>query len=86
VLVHVGMPSPGDNYMEYIRVDHLRMYGLKSEDIIITFDHAGPKGEFQVNYGRKIRRQEDGFYHVTAHEWDSFCGMPQVTLIGDDSA
>ena len=80
-LGHIGMPHPADGWMEYIRWDILRMHGLSPEDITVTFDHVTHDAEFQVNYGRKIRREEDGFYHVTAHEWESFRGMQGVTLI-----
>lgn len=59
----------------------LRQYGLSTEDLTVTFDHVTHDAEFQVNYGRKIRREEDGFYHVTPLEWESFRGMQGVALI-----
>ena len=84
-LAHISMPSNADNWMEYIRLDTLRRHGLRLKDLTVTFDHMNPQGQFQLNDGRKVRRQEDGFYHVTAQEWESFRNMHGVTLIDDES-
>ena len=86
LLAHIGMPSAVDNWMEYFRLDTLSRHGLRPEDVTVTFDHIDPKGEFQINDGRKIRREEDGFYHVTAREWETLRTMQAVTLIEDESA
>ena len=86
LLAHIGMPSDADNWMEYIRLDTLSRHGLRPEDITVTFDHIDPKGQFWTNDGRKIRREEDGFYHVSAREWEGFRAMQAVTLIEDESA
>src|ERR1017187_7312161 len=69
-----------DNWVEIMRWQVLRQYGLSTEDLTVTFDHVTHDAEFQVNYGRKIRREEDGFYHVTPLEWESFRGMQGVAL------
>jgi predicted phage terminase large subunit-like protein len=84
-LAHIGTPQPGDNWMEYIRWDMLRGYGLEEKDLTVTFDHIEPEGEFQLGYGREICREDDGFYHVTPHEWESFRGMHGVTLIVEET-
>jgi hypothetical protein len=31
--------------------------------------------------GRKVRREEDGFYHCSQGEWQGFANMSGVTLI-----
>lgn len=80
-LAHIGMPSPGDNWMEYIRWDTLRMHGMRPEDITITFDHIHPDTEFTSCMGRTVRREEDGFYHCSKGEWNSMRNMTGVTLI-----
>ena len=80
-LAYIGTPQPWDGWMEFIRMDTLRAYGLKPEDLTVTFDHITPDAEFELGYGRKIRREDDGFFHVSTHEWESFRGMHGVTLI-----
>jgi predicted phage terminase large subunit-like protein len=82
-LAHIGVPTPADNWMEYIRCDTLRMYGLKPEDITITFDCIYPDTEFTSCMGRTIRREEDGFYHCSNGEWNRLKTMQGVTLVED---
>ncbi len=83
-LAHIGMPSGADNWLEMMRLHILSAYGIEPEDLTITFDHAEPQREFKVSTGRIIGRENDGFYHVTAKEWECFRHMPQVTLIEDE--
>ena len=80
-LAHIGTPTPADNWMEFIRWDTLRDYGLKPEDVTVTFDYIHQDTEFTSCRGRTVRREEDGFYHCAPGEWESFRGMQGVTLI-----
>lgn len=75
------MPSPGDGWMEYIRLDTLRRHGLAPEDITITFDHTQPDTEFTASTGRKVRREEDRFYHCSQGEWDSIRTIAGITIV-----
>ena len=47
--------------------------------------NVDPEGEFFVGDGRKIWRDEAGFYHVTPQEWDSLRHMRGVTFIAEDT-
>jgi hypothetical protein len=67
--------------MEYIRWDTLRMHGLAPEDITTTFDYLDHVTEFTSCMGRKVRREEDRFYHCSKGEWQGFANMPGATLI-----
>ena len=80
-LAHIGMPSHGDNWMEFIRWDTLRMHGLTEEDVTITFDYIHHETEFTTPSGRCVRREEDGFYHCSDGEWSGFRVMQGITLI-----
>ena len=80
-LACIGMPTDADNYMEFIRIDTLRMHGLKPEDVTITFDASEPDMEFTSCIDRTVRREADGFCHCTPTEWDRFRGMPGVRLV-----
>jgi len=82
-LAYIGKPNSADIWMEFIRIDTLKMHGLKPEDLTIIFDQPDPKGEFNIGYGRAIRRREDGFYHVTAREWESLRHLYGAKLIED---
>jgi predicted phage terminase large subunit-like protein len=82
-LAHIGMPSSAENWLEYMRCNVLRAYGLKPEDLTITFDHIHPDTKFTSCMGRTVRRDEDGFYHCCKGEWDSFCRMQGVSLIDE---
>jgi predicted phage terminase large subunit-like protein len=80
-LAFIGMPSSADGWMEVMRWNSLRMYGLSPEDITITFDHIDREAEFTSCMGRGVFREEDGFYHCSPGEWDGFSGIHGVTLI-----
>lgn len=80
-LAHIGMPSSADTWMELIRWDTLRSYGLKPEDITVTFDYIDPDNEFCSCLGRKVRHDEDGFYHCSSREWEGFRAVRGITLI-----
>lgn len=80
-LAHIGTSLSADNCFEFIRQDTLRLHG-RAEDVIITFDYLHAETEFCGCMGRTVRRQEDGFYHCSKGEWDSFSRMHGVTLIG----
>lgn len=80
-LGHIGMPSPADHWIQYIREENLRTHGLTPEDITVTFDYLEPKGEFTSSSGRNVRRSEDGFYHCSYGEWERFRPVVGVTLI-----
>ena len=85
-LAHIGMPHPAENWFEYYRLRELREYGLEEKNLTVNFDYVHHDGEFHLDHGRKIRRDEDGFYHVTPQEWESFRGMQGVTFIAEDKA
>ena len=80
-LAHIGKPDPSEMWMEYYRLRELERCGIDPDDVIVTFDHIEPDQDLQSNYGRNIRREGDGFYHVTSLEWNYFRGMHGVTLI-----
>ena len=82
-LAHIGMPSSADGWMEFIRSDTLRMYGLSAKDITITFDYIHPDSQFVSRLGRDVRREEDGFYHCSKGEWEGLRMMQGVVLIED---
>ena len=84
-LAQIGMPSSADAWLEYARQRDLRDFGLRSEDITVTFDHAHPDTCFGTSSGREIRRECDGFYHCSKAEWDSVRLLQGVTLIEDES-
>lgn len=84
-LAQIGMPSSADTWFEYARQRDLRDFGLRSEDITVTFDHAHPDTCFVTSSGREIRRESDGFYHCSKAEWDSVRLLQGVTLIEDES-
>lgn len=77
----IATPTSADHWMEFIRLDTLRAYGLKPEDLTVTFDSVQADAVFTVSSGRKIRRDEDGFYHCAPSEWDGLHGRPGVKLI-----
>jgi predicted phage terminase large subunit-like protein len=85
-LAHLGTPQPGDGWMEYIRCDNLRMHGLKPEDITITFDYIHGSNEFNSCMGRRVRRENDGFYHCSSREWEGLRCVQGITLITDDAS
>ena len=80
-LAHIGSPQPGDAWMEYIRWDTLRQYHLNPEDIVVTFDHIDQRSEFTSNVGRRLRREEDGYYHCSKGEWEGLRCFPGVKLV-----
>ena len=80
-LAHIGKPDPSEVWIEYYRQEALRSHGINPDDVTVTFDHIDPDSYFQINQGRKIRREGDGFYHVTPLEWETFRGMLGVMLI-----
>ena len=82
-LAFIGTPQPGDAWMEYICLDTLQSYGLKPDDLTVTFDYTDRTAEFTLGCGRVVRREDDGFYRVTPSEWESVRGMPGVAKLDD---
>ena len=84
-LFNIGSPHPGDAWMEFMRWESLRTYGLELEDITVTFDYIDSETTFTSCLGRKVRREEDGFFHCSKREWESIRYVIGVTLIEDAS-
>ena len=80
-LAHIGAPQPGDGWMQFIRWDTLRRYGLEEADLTVAFDYIAPDGTFTLGSGRTIRRDNDGFYHVTPREWECLQSIHGIRLI-----
>lgn len=83
-LCFIGAPQPGERWQELMRHVDLLDYGLKPEDLTVTFDHTDQTAWFTLDSGREVRREEDGFYHVTPGEWESFGGVQGVTRLDDE--
>lgn len=82
-LAHVGMPGQADLWLEFMRQDILRMYNLTDEDLRVRFDYTVPDAEFTVSSGRKVGRDDDGFYRVNEGEWSSIQGIIGVTRMDE---
>ncbi len=80
-LVHIGKPPLAENWIKYTPNQDLRRYGLKPAELATAFDHIHLNTEFTSYIGRNVFRDEDGFYHCSMGEWDSFCIIQVVSLI-----
>lgn len=80
-LASIGMPSSADNFIEVMRMNTLRRFGLKPEDLDIIFDYCERDIDFISCAGREVRRETDGFYQCARNEWDSFRAIPGIRLI-----
>lgn len=65
----------------YMRNESLRRHGLKPEDLTVIFDHTERRRRFASSEGRPISRGDDGFYHVSAEEWESVKMEVGVTML-----
>ena len=82
-LCYIGAPNKGEAWFELMRQVELMDYGLKPEDLTVAYDFPDQSAEFTFGSGRVVRREDDGFFHVTPHEWKSVRGMLGVTKLGD---
>jgi predicted phage terminase large subunit-like protein len=80
-LASIGTPTGADNFLELMRWDELRRYGMTPEDIHITFDFIQPDAEFTSCLGRSLRREPDGFYHCSQGEREGLQAVEGITLI-----
>jgi len=80
-LAFIGMPGPEEGFLQFIRRDRLKRYGLTPEDLVVTFDSSDPDLALDSCLKRLIRRGEDGFYHCSLREWEEIRGRRDVTLI-----
>lgn len=70
-LKFIGEPDPTAGFLEYVRAELLSRYGISSKDLTVCFDYPDPTGRFTLSNGRKIWRQDDGYYWVTEGEWSN---------------
>lgn len=59
----------------------MRRYNFTSEDLTVTFDSVNAEAKSTASNGCEIKRDEDGFYHLSPGEWEGVRGRSGVKLI-----
>ena len=78
-LCFIGAPNGGEQWLDTMHTVELARYGLNPEDLTTTFDHIDHDTTFHLSNGRIVMRHYDGFYHVTAQEWQEVRALQGVT-------
>ena len=72
-LKFIGEPDTTiSEFMQGVREENLRKYGVSSAQLTVCFDHPEPRGEFTMPSGREVWRREDGYFWVTETEWTDY--------------
>lgn len=77
-LKSIATPSEADAFIELMKWQALRQWGIELEDLTVCFDHPDKDIRFCIPGGREIWREGDGYYWVTAREWGYINGWPGV--------
>jgi predicted phage terminase large subunit-like protein len=81
-LAFIGAPVAFQGLFDYYRLEAMKIFGLKPEELTHIFDVAGEGVGFTGGRGgREIKRGEDGLYRVTADEWETVGRWPGVQLL-----
>ena len=67
----ITLPSSADQWLEVMRWQALRAWGIDPKDLTVRFDHPNPDARFRLTNGREVWREPDGYYWVTELEWES---------------
>ena len=67
----IALPSSAVQWLETMRWQALRAWGIDEKDVTVRFDHPDPNARFTLGNGREVWREPDGYYWVTEAEWES---------------
>lgn len=70
-LKFVTLPSGTEEFIELMKWQALRGWGIELEDLTVAFDHPDPDIRFTLPSGRSIGRERDSYFWVTEKEWES---------------
>ena len=70
-LKSITLPSSAAQWLEVMRWQALRAWGIDEKDVTVRFDHPDPDVRFTLSNGREVWRESDGYYWVTEAEWES---------------
>jgi predicted phage terminase large subunit-like protein len=67
----ITLPSSAAQWLDVMRWQALRAWGIDEKDVTVRFDHPSPDVRFTLGNGREVWREPDGYYWVTEAEWES---------------
>ena len=74
----ITLPSSADAFLEVMKWQVLRQYGIAPEELTVGFDHPDETIRFCLPNGREVFRESDGYYWVTEQEWGFVAHWPGV--------
>jgi predicted phage terminase large subunit-like protein len=77
----ITLPSSAEQWLEVMRWQALRVWGIDEKDVTVCFDHPDPDVRFTLSSGREVWREQDGYYWVTEGEWGAVRNMAGVQRI-----
>ena len=70
-LKFVTVPTEADEFIEFMKWQALKAWGIELEEVTVAFDHPDPNITFNLSTGRPIHRERDSYFWVTENEWQS---------------
>jgi hypothetical protein len=67
----ITLPTSATQWLDLMRWQALRAWGIDEKDVTVRFDHPDPDIRFTLSNGREVWREPDGYYWVTEAEWES---------------